>query len=797
MSTGISLDNLALMLGVDSSAMTTGFMSASASSRAMTRSLMDGLNRELEKGNQEAAENFARMPQLASAQFAAHIGEYKKYVKEIQTLQQSISSAMIAGMSRFGRVDAVAAGMTAAFRDQRAQKEAERLAEEEQKRLAHMNQERIKSELVIRQIRKQQAAAREQELQQEETALRRVSVAKRLQLKLDQDAARVRSVDVQRLKNTIAQNEANKQQKEAERLAEAERARLAQLNQERIKAETLIHRIRRQQNEANAANKQAAQILAMLQTPQEAHNARLVIFKDLLTRGKINQDQFNAAVKQSEGVMRSSAAGAGKMAGVLAQLSFGIEDFAQGVVMGDLRSALLGASNNMTMVARGLIDMAGETKIAGMAVGKFVGIVAGAVAVGAGLAYYLNWLSQAIRDTRSLSDALRDATMGFDKLAITRNRITAVERERIEIRRIKDLDTLARKEEDLAQRQIENERDLLAARNKGSVKANEIINQMMGGAEARADIENMLAKMESSGNEEVARAAIELQKNIANAQRLISEGNADTAIAEMRKVFEFLNSESSRAFAKLFMLGGASREDINSIFFDRTALNALEEYFQKDAFFAGESAEKLREIREQALRIAEEGEAAEREKAQIQAAAIEIELRRRELQEERLAAVREETLLTQKQAESQKSELLFLITATEHQKELLRLKKETEAFAGGPPPAVPGLGFGGIAAGIGGLMNNMAFDMAAEERRIQFLEAQRQQLQQELNTLMQKEVKPAGQLEQNAFQAQADAFKQIVENMSNKPNPQVTRIINLITSIDAALRNSGVIKVVP
>jgi DNA-binding transcriptional MerR regulator len=106
--------------------------------------------------------------------------------------------------------------------------------------------------------------------------------------------------------------------------------------------------------------------------------------------------------------------------------------------------------------------------------------------------------------------------------------------------------------------------------------------------------------------------------------------------------------------------------------------------------------------------------------------------------------------------------------------------------------------------GIGGAMMGGAMQMAidaanaeAEQRRLEFLQAQRQQLQQELNTLMQKEVKPAGQLEQNAFQAQADAFKQIVENMSNRPNPQTTRIINLITSIDAALRNGGVIKVVP
>jgi hypothetical protein len=773
------------------------------------------------------------MPQLASAQFAAHIGEYKKYGKEVQMIEEKIMSELLAeqriwhelfaerenvrnrelasrreelaNMQKIADEEVEMLRRSAALRDDIIQRslEAEKKANEERisdLRTAIENryilmrsqenadkaimdglleEQRIWHELyteranilnrpqslaTAERTNIQATAEQDQEIEDRSRALReailarqatedlekaktRLSAAQRLQMKLDEDSARIMAVENQR------------------------------------------------KRESAALDEEAARVLRMLQTPQEAHSIRIERLKNLLAVGKINQDQFNAAVKQSEQVMRSSAAGAGKMTGVLAQLSFGIEDFAQGIVMGDLRSALLGASNNMTMVARGLIDMAGETKIAGMAVGKFIGIVGGAIVAGGALAYYLNWLSQAIRDTRSLSDALRDATMGFDKLAITRNRITAVERERIEIRRIKDLDDLARKEEDLAQRQIENERNLLAARNKASVKANEIINQMMGGAEARVDIENMLAEMQSSGGEEAAQTALELQKNIANAQRLISEGNAETAIAEMRKVFEFLNEEANRSFDRLGK--GISFEEWRSMFFDRTALNALEEYFQKSAFYAGESAEKLREIREQALRIAEEGEPAETENAKIQAAAIEIELRRRELQEERLAAVREETLLTQKQAESQKSELLFLVTATEHQKELLQLKKQTEAFAGGPPPAAPGLGFGGVAAGIGGLMNNMAFDMAAEERRLEFLQAQRQQLQLELNTLMQKEVKPAGQLEQNAFQAQADAFKQIIENANNKPNPQATRIINLITSIDAALRNGGVIKIVP
>lgn len=837
MSTGISLDNLALMLGVDSSAMTTGFMSASASSRAMTRALMDGLNRELEKGNQEAAENFARMPQLASAQFAAHIGEYKKYGKEVQMVEQKIMSELVAEQRIWHELFAERENV----RNRELASRREELAN--MQKIADEETEILRRSAALRNDIIQRSLESEKEANEERISDLRTAIENRYILMRSQENADKAIMDglleEQRIWHELYTERANILNR-PQSLATAERANIqatAEQDQEiedrsRALREAILARkatedlekaktrlsaakrlqmkldedsarimaVENQRKRENAAlNKQAAQILAMLQTPQEAHNARLAIFKNLLGRGKINQDQFNAAVKQSEGVMRSSAAGAGKMTGVLAQLSFGIEDFAQGIVMGDLRAALLGASNNMTMVVRGLIDMAGETKIAGMAVGKFVGIVAGAVVVGGGLAYYLNWLSQAIRDTRSLTDAIRDATMGFGRMMDSVSTRAQIRQQSYDIKRIKTLDEITAKEEQNALKQLENEDRIFQVRQDAQRKAKETIDSMMGGAEARVDIENMLAKMESSGNEEAARVAIELQKNIANAQRLVSEGNAETAIAEMRKVFEFLNSESSQVFAKLFMFGGAGIEDFRSMFFDRTALNALEEYFQKSAFFAGESADKLREIRTIGEAINKDL-ATEQDKEKIRLAELaDLELRRREIEAERFIEQQKQFQLNQHNQELQRKELLFLVTATEHEKELLRLKKETQAFAGPGAAGLP-VPVGGIGGAMMGGAMQMAIDAAnaeAEQRRLEFLQAQRQQLQLELNTLMQKEVKPAGQLEQNAFQAQADAFKQIVENMSNRPNPQTTRIINLITSIDAALRNGGVIKVVP
>jgi hypothetical protein len=958
----IPVDKLALMLGVDSNAMIAGFTSAAASSRAMARALMEAMNREFEKGNEQTAKQFETLLQSMGPMQNAHVEQYRKFMAQMgtmykqeqddlaenanrrqkllldqaeeekrinnqrtadlraaiqnrATLERSASNVMIAGMGSVGRVNPVAAAMSQSFSKFKEERMAEFVNEqnalrivvntltraeldnirataeqnkeietrsrnlresiiasyaaidathkeeaavrslsvakrlqakidEDAARIRAVEQQRITESIQENERQKQAAreaaeAARLTQQQQlessraaivaataaddQERAIRRLSVARRLQAKVEEDYARINAAHQQRITESIQQNEQQRQQaREAAaaaveaRDAELERARIAIVNanaadeQERAarrlsvarrlqaKADEDAARILAVENrrieENNALNEEAARILRMIQTPEEAHKARVEQLNTLFAIGKINQDQYNRAVKQSQQVMQASAAGMGKMTGVLAQLSFGIEDFAQGIAMGDLRSALLGASNNMSMVVRGLVDMREGTTIAGMAVGKFVGIVAGGLAAAGALAYYLNWLSQAKRDTRSLTDAIRDATMGFDLLGTASKNQMRIERERMSINRITSIEEISRREQEHMLDQIANEKELMRIRNESSVKAAEIITNMMGGAEARVDAELYLQNLIGSKNADLAKQATEMQKALFDAQRAMAEGNAETTIREMRKVFEFLNDE---AIKSLFNAENAAHRPL-AFLFDRTALNALEEYFEANMFLAGESEEKLRQLREEALKTKKDLTEAEAEQNRLKAQAIDMELRRRELEAERLRNLEQEFFLSQKQAEAQQKEVLFLITATDHQKELLRLKKESAAFGGAPEANVPGaIGFGGIAGGMVGMMADMAINMAAEDRRVQFLEAQRQQLQAELNKLMQQEVKPQGALEQNAFQAQADAFKQIIENANKQPNPQVTRIINLITSIDAALKNGGVIKVVP
>ena len=81
----------------------------------------------------------------------------------------------------------------------------------------------------------------------------------------------------------------------------------------------------------------------------------------------------------------------------------------------------------------------------------------------------------------------------------------------------------------------------------------------------------------------------------------------------------------------------------------------------------------------------------------------------------------------------------------------------------------------------------------AQADAMAFLEAQKQAAEAEIAALMQQAIpKAQGALEQDAFQAQADAFKQMTENLTQKPNPQLTQVVNRLGAIEAAIKNGGV-----
>jgi hypothetical protein len=131
-----------------------------------------------------------------------------------------------------------------------------------------------------------------------------------------------------------------------------------------------------------------------------------------------------------------------------------------------------------------------------------------------------------------------------------------------------------------------------------------------------------------------------------------------------------------------------------------------------------------------------------------------IEVRRIQLMEEAAQKERQRMQLLQ-------DNIRFQLEANDAQKEELEIRRQLAEFIG---VDATGMDFG-----------DMSADQAGQSR--EFLELLWRNLKQQREDLLdeQRKITPTGGLEQNTFQAQADAFKQILE-AQNKEDPQLASI---------------------
>lgn len=525
----------------------------------------------------------------------------------------------------------------------------------------------------------------------------------------------------------------------------------------------------------NELDQQAARIIRSVMSAEAAHAQRLRELEELYQTNRLSLDQYNEAMRQSEQVMNSQRAGFGQTSGVLAQLSFGVEDFAQGIAMGDLRAAMLGASNNITMVVRGLISMDAAARAAIMST---TALAAAFVLIPTALFLIVDpfeWLKSAVKDARSLADAIRDATMGLDKFNKTAEFQSRMRDVETSVSRVTSVEDAIRREQELANEKLNAERKLQNVQREAAIEAQATIDMMLGGSSARAELEKYIAKTRSEGAEDEIQAVREIERLVAQSQEAARQGEAESVINNMRRVFELLNERN-------LDLGDDWIADI-------TALDALEEFFQKNYFTAGEDADKLRELREQLLKTDEKITEAEREQQLIAAELISLEIKRQELAAQKTHEMERQARLAATLENERQKEELFLIKATEQERELYRLRQEQKKFVGEQNMQLLGMN---PLANFGAMMQLGVQQVEAQADQMAFLEAQKQAAQNEMNALMQQEIpKAQGALEQNAFQAQADAFKQMTENMAQKPNPQLTQVVNRLKAIEDAIKAGG------
>jgi len=480
------------------------------------------------------------------------------------------------------------------------------------------------------------------------------------------------------------------------------------------------------------------------------------------------------------------------MTGVMGQASFAAEDFIQGMVFGDVRSALLGASNNLTMVARGLISLqapAFQTALATAAIP--VGLTVAVV----GAALLAENLSHAVAEARTLEELLRNALIGMargDSVAAAQAavRMSQLERE-IRLRAqagVTDPTALSseiiRAENEqlrLKEKLLELEREIERNSRVNSVTAKEMVTLQLGGVESRSELEEALYKEIQSGDAARIASGREALNTIARMEAAASAGQRENYINEARKLYEQLNNMmlgNGVGFGEILLGGLVGASGLDGILSDLTALNALEDVF--DTGWITRNAEDqaaLLAIRERLEKMGITSQ--EQLDAQIKLTndLKQVEAEIADLETRRAAAAQLQTEAAAEALTKQREEITFLLRATEAEKELLRIKKEQREFMGERPIMMDPL-------------SQAMADMAQNQLGIEFLQAQKDALVKEMHKAIPES---KGGLEQNTFSAQAKAFEQI----QKKPDEQQKKMVELLASIDQALANGGRILLVP
>lgn len=480
-------------------------------------------------------------------------------------------------------------------------------------------------------------------------------------------------------------------------------------------------------------------------------------------------NQQDAHIQAFRNRQMQQTADAGRvMTGVLAQASFAAEDFIQGMVFGDVRTALLGASNNLTMVARGLIQVGKNAQMTNGAmallVGKFVLLPAAVI----GLGSYLLWLNRAKSDTRELSDILSQLRKEWE----TFNALTAVNRSArntaLDIASIQTYDEATSELNGLLREQDGLSSKLANTRNEESRNLQAIFERTLGGQEAILELQRQIDKTIWFGTPDEVAAATEMRDllNEANAAAL----NADytTMINSLREINNLLEAGELRNWTE-FVDDLVAHDNLQTLF-NTGILGTMSGLIQG----AGDDLEALKKLQEEINAAAKDRTVQEAEQAALADNILKAKIKQLQLAEKEAEAAR-------LAANARKTEILDSMRLTDLQKELLAIREQQAGLFS------PDVFMGGAAGAL-----QFAADQAAN---MQFLLLQKQKLEKDLLD-MQPEITVKGGLMQNAFDAQAKAFEQMFQ-APQKPNPQIERTNQLLQAIENVLKNGGNIRVVP
>jgi hypothetical protein len=509
--------------------------------------------------------------------------------------------------------------------------------------------------------------------------------------------------------------------------------------------------------------RKAASVKERLITAEQRHAAELADLKSMLQQNLITTEQYAAAVKQTDNALAMQKGGFGRMAGAATQASFAIEDFVQVMSMGGgLNMALMSASNNVTMVIRSLNLFKGTLGTVAM-----FGLPLLAVGVTSAIGYF----AKAAKATDRWKDALEDLertwkNSGWREMA------------RLELkdfgRQIEgsSFEQLTERENDLLAEQEKLKAKLFQQDMERTRKNQELFMGLVGGQEAYAEMLEYTNRAIREGGEADKQRAMQLQNLMAQAQKHAVEGRAESAIASLREMLGLMEEFSL----------GVQGIDINmfdgikSVFNDPAMMDALQSLLGATTLEGGygfeDDIEQLNAFRDELL--GSETDLTEEQKRQLQIAEelLKIADEKQKAMERETKAARQLTEQQKMALDAKRQEMMFSMTASDEEKAAAEFERQRQEFVFGDMD-IMGPTFDQIKA-------DQAFLLAAQE--------QTQRQIEKLQTFTSPDY--LGALQQDAFQAQAEAFKQMDKARQEKPNPQLDQQINLLNRIHDAL-NKG------
>ena len=541
-----------------------------------------------------------------------------------------------------------------------------------------------------------------------------------------------------------------KQQEEEKKLwlIQQARARDERRNADMAKLNAdIADRQRNAARESMALDRQAAAVKAMLTTEEERHNARVKQYDNLLKNNRLTVQQHAAAVKMSANALAMQQGGFGRMSGAMAQASFAIEDFAQVLSMGGgLNMALMSASNNVAMVVRSLLATnAAMSAIAGLAI-PFVMI----------------GISQLFRSFQSQANAaeewVKSLSNYFDVLNFSLDQAqTKLERQREleDIRQAKGGGTSASNIDEINKSLLEQQR----------------IQEDLGLMESKRD---SIIRQIASGSDELAKGINDRAENM-----LMLADNIGGIVETMLGPSPSERPEAIRALRDEHLeiariADETFRQNLKNASSLEEFITANQIYLSQIAEIPGIAAKNERE-RITAMLDSEE-------KTKEHFTSLEELQHKLNVEEEKQLKLRTELIKSLEREEQQRKDILFAMTASPEAKLQADLEKQRQEFVGITPSDI---------------MADPRLEQDYLQRSTEFLLAAQEQTQRQIDEL-QKVAMPAftGELQQDAFRAQAEAFKQMDQARQEKRNPQLDQQIDLLRRINDALQSGGTITLV-